>query len=83
MLNDAYSYRGSDYETYKRLLRLARQHWMRTKQKYWSDFVVKCVKNRSHFRLLNILQRKGKIWVNYAPVTTNRQKFPEIVDNVD
>ena len=37
---------------------------MSLKQKYWTEFVSKCVKEKSHFALINMLARKGKIWVD-------------------
>ena len=56
---------------------------MERKQRYWSDFVAKCVADRSHFGLLNMLARKGRVWTNYAPVTTCRDQRPAICDNIE
>ena len=46
------------------LLREARVWWMRKKQEYWSKYVEKCVNEKKHFALLNLLTRKNKIWVD-------------------
>ena len=55
---------------------------MRKKQAYWSQFVQKCVKERKHFSLLNLLTRRNKVWVDYAPLGNCREKRPTITDDI-
>jgi hypothetical protein len=41
------------------------------------------VKDKKHFCLVNLLARKGKLWNNYMPMATSRQKRPTICDNIE
>ena len=83
MLRTAYEAKTDGDPEWKTKLREARVHWMATKRKYWADYVSKCVREKRHFALINFLARKGKMWVNYAPIGTSREKRPTVVDNVD
>jgi len=56
---------------------------MEKKRQYWSKYVEKCVSDKKHFTLLNLLARKGKVWVDYAPISSCRDKRPTITDNLD
>ena len=56
---------------------------MRKKQEYWSKYVEKCVNEKKHFALLNLLTRKNKIWVDQAPIGQCRDKRPTITDDVE
>lgn len=56
-LREAYDVKRTNPELFRTRLKSARHFWMALKQKYWSEYVDKCVADRKHFAHINLLAR--------------------------